>query len=78
MAAMLKNHLDIIILDLKMPIMDGRETIKVLSSSVKDRRPGVIILSMHDTEEHIRKYIGMGNASLFMHIKSVYPITDLH
>ncbi|NRA10906.1 MAG: response regulator transcription factor [Crocinitomicaceae bacterium] len=82
LAAMLKNHLDIIILDLKMPIMDGRETIKVLSSSVKDRRPGVIILSMHDTEEHIRKYIGMG-ANAFLskgcdYSELLSAINDVH
>lgn len=55
-----KNILDIVILDLNMPVMDGRETMKVINSVSEDQRPGVIILSMHDSKDHIRKYIGMG------------------
>ena len=79
---MRKNHIDIIILDLNMPVMDGRETIKVIASLEEDMRPGIVILSMHDTEEHVRKYIGMG-ANAFLSKGCEYSelltaINDVH
>lgn len=55
-----KKSLDIVILDLNMPVMDGRETMKVLNGLDSDKKPGVIILSMYDTIDHIRKYISLG------------------
>lgn len=57
---MRKNALDIIILDLNMPVMDGRETMKVLRSLEENKKPGIIILSMYDSIDHIRKYIKLG------------------
>ena len=58
--SMEKYSLDIIILDLHMPIMDGRETLIKLQALDEDFRPGIIILSMHDSPDHVKKYIGLG------------------
>lgn len=57
---MQNTRLDIVFLDLQMPVLDGRETMKILNTLKEDERPGIIILSMHDSKEHIRKYISMG------------------
>ena len=45
---MKKTRLDVIILDLNMPIMDGRDTMKVLKSLDEDLQPKIIILTMHE------------------------------
>ncbi len=79
---MRKTSLDLIILDLNMPVMDGRETIKILNSLDKALRPSVIILSMHDSIDHIRKYIGLG-ANAFLSKGCEYSellaaINDVH
>ncbi|MDX2362368.1 MAG: response regulator transcription factor [Crocinitomicaceae bacterium] len=53
-----KKTVDIILLDLDMPIMDGRETLKILH--VDHPQIGVIILSMHLSKGHVYKYISGG------------------
>lgn len=53
-----KSEPDIVLLDVEMPIMNGRETLKYLSEHYPDVK--VIILSMHDSEEFISELFGLG------------------
>lgn len=74
--------LDVVILDLNMPIMDGKSTLKSISKMDSNQRPAVIILSMYDSEDHIRKYVGLG-ANAFLSKGCEYPsllkaIKDVH
>lgn len=74
--------LDVVLLDLKMPVMDGKATLKALTKLGSVIQPAVIILSMHYSEEHIRKYIGLG-ANAFLSKGTEYPtllcaIEDVH
>lgn len=55
----IKNQsIDIVILDLNMPIMDGRETLPVLKKDFPDIK--ILILSMYDGNEYIEKYMRLG------------------
>jgi len=79
---MLVEPLDVVILDLNMPVMDGRSTLKSIARMESTRRPSVIILSMYDSPEHIRKYVAMG-ANAFLSKGCEYPalvkaINDVH
>lgn len=79
---MLLQPLDVVILDLNMPVMDGRSTLKSISRIDTSKRPAVIILSMYDSPEHIRKYVAMG-ANAFLSKGCEYPalvraIHDVH
>lgn len=49
---------DIILLDIRMPVMDGFETIKVLTKNFPSIK--IIILSVHDQARHIIKMIELG------------------
>ena len=79
---MVEEPLDVVILDLNMPVMDGRSTLKSLGRIEASRRPSVIILSMYDSPDHIRKYVSMG-ANAFLSKGCEYPalvraIKDVH
>lgn len=67
-----ENPVHVVILDLNMPIMAGKGTLKFLSQLPSDERPAVIILSMFYTADHIRKYIGLG-ANAFLSKNCEYP-----
>ncbi|GAB5417638.1 MAG: response regulator transcription factor [Crocinitomicaceae bacterium] len=69
---MIHEPLDIVILDLNMPVMDGRATLKSLSRIEVGKRPSVIILSMYDSSDHIRKYVALG-ANAFLSKGCEYP-----
>lgn len=69
---MMDQPVDVVILDLNMPVMDGKETLKSISKMEGAEKPAVIILSMFDSEEHIRKYIGMG-ANAYLSKGCEYP-----
>lgn len=69
---MMDQPVDVVILDLNMPVMDGRETLKAISKMDGDQKPAVIILSMYDSQEHIRKYIGLG-ANAYLSKGCEYP-----
>lgn len=73
---------DVVILDLNMPVMDGKSTLKSIARFENSRRPAVIILSMHDSEDYVRKYVGLG-ANAFLSKGCEYPallkaIKDVH
>ena len=53
------NPVDIILLDLDMPIMDGREALHIIRKKF-DKELKIIILSWHDEELTIRKYMKAG------------------
>ncbi|MCR9171894.1 MAG: response regulator transcription factor [bacterium] len=79
---MVDEPVDVVILDLNMPVMDGRSTLKSLGRIETARRPSVIILSMYDSPDHIRKYVSMG-ANAFLSKGCEYPalvraIKDVH
>lgn len=79
---MVDHPLDVVILDLNMPVMDGRATLKSLGRIDASKRPSVIILSMFDSKDHIRKYVSMG-ANAFLSKGCEYPalvraIKDVH
>ncbi|WP_299208094.1 response regulator transcription factor [uncultured Dokdonia sp.] len=49
---------DVILLDIRMPVMDGFETIKMLTKNFSSIK--IIILSVHDKARHIIKMIELG------------------
>lgn len=53
------QQIDVIILDLDMPILDGRDSLKIIRKRF-DEDIKVIILSMHYEELYIRKYLKSG------------------
>ncbi|XOV69347.1 MAG: response regulator [Fluviicola sp.] len=69
---MVEEPIDVVILDLNMPVMDGRATLKSLSRIESSRRPAVIILSMYHSSDHIRKYVSLG-ANAFLSKGCEYP-----
>ena len=69
---MVEEPIDVVILDLNMPIMDGRSTLKSLGRIEASKRPSVIILSMYDSPDHIRKYVALG-ANAFLSKGCEYP-----
>jgi len=52
------ENADIVILDLNMPIMDGREAMVIIKRNYPDTK--VIILSMYHTQHHIEKNLTKG------------------
>jgi DNA-binding NarL/FixJ family response regulator len=56
---MSRQPIDVIILDLDMPILDGQDTLKLVRKRF-DSDIKVIILSMHYEENYIRKYLKSG------------------
>lgn len=54
-----KKHVDVIILDLDMPIIDGRDALTIIRKKFNEDIK-VIILSMHYEEPYIRKYLKSG------------------
>jgi len=57
--AKLKTHkVDVVILDLKMPVLNGQETLKIL----KSRYPNVrcIVLSMYNSDEYVYQAMHLG------------------
>lgn len=55
---------DVVVLDLAMPIMDGREALGLILRNVSPP-PGVVILTMHDGAGQKRELLRMG-ASAFL------------
>ncbi len=54
-----KNTVDVILLDLDMPVMDGRQALHILRKKYLELHK-VIILSLHYSTEHVRKYMRAG------------------
>lgn len=54
-----KEKVDVIILDLDMPIIDGRDALSIIRKKYDDNIK-IIILSMHYEELYIRKYLKSG------------------
>jgi DNA-binding response OmpR family regulator len=59
----IKNHPDIILLDLQMPVMDGKEMLGKLRTDKWGAKAPVIILTNADDNESIYEVIGMGTSS---------------
>ena len=55
-----KNHPDMILLDLIMPVMDGFETLKALKSDPELKNIKVVILSNLSQEEDRQRALDMG------------------
>lgn len=55
-----KNHPDLILLDLNMPRMDGREALKLIKSDEKLRKIPVIILTTSDAEDDLVSSYDLG------------------
>jgi len=53
-----KNQPDLLIIDVRMPEMNGIEAVKILNQ--KTTKTKAIVLSMHDSEEYILKSIQAG------------------
>jgi DNA-binding NarL/FixJ family response regulator len=53
-----KIHPDLLIIDVRMPVMDGIEAVSHLKNYAPDTK--AIVLSMHDSEEYILKSIKAG------------------
>ena len=53
-----KSKVDIVLLDIRMPILDGWQTLKILNERYPEIR--VIIVSMHDSEPYIVEGIKKG------------------
>lgn len=53
------KHVDIVLLDLEMPVLDGRKTLQILHKRLK-KSPRVIILSMHGGTAFVHKYMVSG------------------
>ncbi|MDX2362053.1 MAG: response regulator transcription factor [Crocinitomicaceae bacterium] len=53
-----KTPVDVVLLDLEMPILDGREALKKIRSLYPNTK--VIVLSMHYTDLHIKRYMAAG------------------
>ncbi len=70
---MTETPVDVVILDLNMPVLDGKSTLKSISRMNPSIRPSVIILSMYNSDEHVRKYIGLG-ANAYLSKGSEYPV----
>lgn len=56
---MTSKPVDIVLLDLEMPILDGRKTLQILHRRIK-KTPRVIILSMHGGTAFVHKYMVSG------------------
>lgn len=54
-----KNNIDVVILDLDMPILDGREALHIIRKKY-GKGIKVIILSMHYSIHHIERYLRSG------------------
>jgi DNA-binding response OmpR family regulator len=59
----LKNHPDIILLDLQMPIMDGKEMLEKLRKDKWGSKAPVIILTNESDNTSIYEVIGIGTSS---------------
>ncbi len=53
-----KNPVDVILLDLDMPVMSGREALEIIKEKLPEIK--VIVLTLHDDEVTIAKMIEMG------------------
>ena len=53
-----KNPVDIVLLDIKMPVMDGYETTLKVREKYPDLK--ILILSMFDSDEHVQKLLEAG------------------
>ena len=55
-----KEHFDMVITDLEMPIMDGYELTRKIRENERIRTLPIIILSSHDTQDEIKKGFAVG------------------
>lgn len=56
----IRNKIDLVLLDLKMPIMGGEQFIREMKSTVKGKRVPVIVVSAHAFEENRQAVLDLG------------------
>jgi CheY-like chemotaxis protein len=67
---------DLILLDIRMPIMDGIEMLKELRKDPRGKDVSVIFLTNYDTDEGMLKDISEGKPSFYL-IKSTMNMDDV-
>ncbi len=67
-------HPDVVLMDIRMPVMDGVEATRILTAAGPDPAPRVIILTTFDLDQYVYDALGAG-ASGFL-LKDTLP-TDL-
>ena len=83
-----KNKLDLILMDVNMPEMDGFETIKIIRDTVKEFIPIIIVTASKDDTESITRGFAVGaddyvvipcnKEELLARIKAMLRIKELH
>jgi CheY-like chemotaxis protein len=59
-AAALQHHPDVILLDLDMPVMDGRTAMRVLTTNARTFRIPIIVLTAHTSQEDVTAALAAG------------------
>ncbi|HTT38706.1 MAG TPA: helix-turn-helix domain-containing protein [Burkholderiales bacterium] len=55
-----RPEIDLLLLDLSMPVMDGLETLRRLAAGRAERRPATVVLSAHDDYHLVRQAFTLG------------------
>ena len=55
-----RPEIDLLLLDLSMPVMDGLETLRRLAAGHAERRPATVVLSAHDDYHLVRQAFTLG------------------
>lgn len=69
-----KNKVDVVLLDLNMPVLNGKQTLNVLKSRYPKVRP--IILTMFDSESYIAESIRLGARGFLAKHCSIERVVD--
>jgi len=75
MAALTHDHPDVVILDYKMPKMDGINFLEVIRCYLSFQELPVILLTGYPEGQHIRKAVELGVRKTFL--KGAYDLSEL-